>query len=57
MQVTSDPVCIFTCQCQNEGDPHEKVESPKDVVARLFPILTRRRADDVLPILGPALSS
>ena len=55
------PKMFFTCkknayECQNERDPHEKVEAAKDIVERLFPVLGRWRTDDVLAILDLALN-
>ena len=41
---------------QNKGDPHEEVETTKDVVERLLPVLGRWRTDDVLAILDLALN-
>ena len=35
-------------QGNNEGDPHQEIETSKDIIEALFPILSLRRGDDVL---------
>lgn len=40
-----------TYDCDDERNPHKKVETTEDIVERLEPVLGRRGTNDVFPIL------
>lgn len=48
--------CEMRYERQNERDPHEEVETTKDIVECLLPILSWWRTDDILAILYLALN-
>lgn len=43
-----------TYDCNNEGNPHEKIETPEDIVDGLKPVLSGRGANDVFTIFQSA---
>ena len=48
-------IVMNTYDRDDECNPHEEIESPKNVVENLFPILISWGGDEVLAIFGTAL--